>query len=213
MRVALADDAVLFREGVARLLTEGGCTVTALVGDANALLEAVADDPPDVAIVDIRMPPSHSLEGLEAARAIRQHHPGVGVLVLSQYLETRHVADLLDVHGRVGYLLKERVTDPAQLTQAVHRVAEGGTVVDPEIIALLVGRRRSNDPLGRLTERERQVLELMAEGRSNLAICERLVLTPKTVESHVRSIFTKLDLIPMPDDNRRVMAVLTYLRA
>jgi DNA-binding NarL/FixJ family response regulator len=213
MRVAIADDAALFREGIARLLDEAGCTVTTQVGDAVALLEAIERDQPDVVIVDIRMPPSHTMEGLDAAREIRQRHPQVGVLVLSQYLETRHVVDLLDGDGGgVGYLLKERVTDPSELADAVHRVGQGGSVVDPEIIALLVGRRRSRDPLARLTHREREVLALMAEGRSNRAITERLVLTPKTVESHVRSIFSKLDLPPVADDNRRVLAVLVHLR-
>lgn len=208
----LADDAVLFREGVARLLAETGCEVTAQVGDAATLLDAVAADPPEVVITDIRMPPQHTVEGLEAARTIRRRHPDVGVLVLSQYLETRHVLDLLETGGKVGYLLKERVTDPAELADAVRRIAAGTSVVDPEVISVIVGRHRRNDPLDRLTPREREVLALMAEGRSNHAIAQRLVLTPKTVETHVRSIFMKLDLAPLPDDNRRVLAVLASLR-
>jgi DNA-binding NarL/FixJ family response regulator len=213
VRVILADDAVLFREGVARLLTESDCEVTARVADAEGLLDAVAADPPDVVITDIRMPPTHTLEGLEAARTIRRRHPGMGVLVLSQYLEIRHVVDLLDGSGGVGYLLKERVTDPAQLIEAVTRIASGGTVVDPEIISLLVNRRRSGDPLAILSEREREVLAHMAEGRSNSAIAEALVLTPKTVETHISNIFSKLDLPPTPGEHRRVRAVLAYLRA
>ncbi len=213
MRIALADDAVLFREGVARLLTDAGCEVTALAGDAASLLDAIAIDRPDAVIVDIRMPPSHTLEGLDAARTIRSLYPETGVLVLSQYMETRHIVDLLEAGGGMGYLLKERVTDPGDLVDAVHRVAAGQSVVDPEIIAMLVGRRRSHDPLALLSEREREVLELMAEGRSNQAIAQRLVLTTRTVESHVRSIFNKLGLDTVGDDNRRVLAVLAYLRA
>jgi len=210
----LADDAALFRDGVARLLADAGVEVVAAVDDPTGLLAAVSEHVPDVVVTDIRMPPTHTLEGLEAARTIRARFPAVGVLVLSQYLETRHVVDLLDGTGGAGYLLKERVADAAELTDAIQRIAAGGSVVDPEVIALLVGRRRdSRDPLSRLTDREREVLALMAEGRSNLAIAQRLVLTAKTVETHVRSILTKLDLPDAPDDNRRVLAVLTYLRA
>lgn len=214
MRVVLADDAALFRGGVARLLADAGVDVVADVDDATALASAVEEHRPDVVVTDIRMPPTHTLEGLEAARTIRARFPSVGVLVLSQYLETRHVVDLLDGTGGVGYLLKDRVADAAELTDAIQRVAAGGSVIDPEVIALLAGRRRDpRDPLARLTDREREVLALVAEGRSNLAIAQRLVLTPKTVETHVRSILTKLDLPDAPDDNRRVLAVLTYLRA
>jgi DNA-binding NarL/FixJ family response regulator len=213
VRVAIADDAALFRAGVTSLLTAVGFTVTASVGDAAALTSAIVDDPPDVVILDIRMPPSHTTEGLEAAITIRRHHPSVGVLLLSQYVETRHVAELLDGGGRTGYLLKERVADPGELRDAIERIAAGGSAVDPEVIALLVGRHRVDDALDRLTSREREVLALIAEGRSNHAIAERLVLSAKTVETHVGRILTKLDLYAVPDDNRRVLAVLTYLRS
>jgi DNA-binding NarL/FixJ family response regulator len=213
MRVAIADDAALFRAGVTNLLTEAGFTVTTSVADAAALTGAIVDDPPDVAILDIRMPPSHTTEGLEAALSIRQEHPSVGVLLLSQYVETRHVAELLQAGGSVGYLLKERIADPGELVDAIRRIAAGGSVIDPEVIALLVGRPRTQDPVSRLTAREREVLALMAEGRSNHAIGERLVLSAKTVETHVGRILTKLDLPPVADDNRRVLAVLAHLQA
>jgi DNA-binding NarL/FixJ family response regulator len=213
VRIAIADDAVLFREGVARLLVDLGMTVTCSVGDAGSLREAVDRDPPDVAILDIRMPPTHTTEGLAAAIAVRRDHPDVGVLLLSQYVETQHVADLLQHGGGAGYLLKERVADSADLADALQRIAAGGTVVDPDVIALLVRRPRDGDPVDRLTVREREVLRLVAEGRSNRAIAERLVLTAKTVETHISRIFAKLDLPDAADDNRRVLAVLAYLRA
>jgi DNA-binding NarL/FixJ family response regulator len=212
VRVAIADDAVLFREGVARLLGDSGFVVTASVGDAAALLGAIAADPPDVAIIDIRMPPSHTTEGLEAAAAIRGHNPRVGLLLLSHYVESQHVADLLARGGRAGYLLKERVTDPVELADAVRTIAAGGTVVDPEVVGLLVGRHRVHDPTRGLTPREREILALMAQGRSNRAIGERLTLSPKTVETHIGRIFDKLALPPLGDDNRRVLAVLAFLR-
>ncbi|WP_052668965.1 LuxR C-terminal-related transcriptional regulator [Nitriliruptor alkaliphilus] len=211
MRVALADDAALFREGIARLLSDAGFTITASVGDAASLTSAIVDDPPDVAILDVRMPPTHTVEGLDAAVTIRRSHPAIGVLLLSQYVETQHVAELLHHAGSAGYLLKERVADADELADAVRRVAAGGCVVDPEVVAMLMGRRRASDPLDRLTAREREVLGLIAEGRSNHAIGERLVLSHKTVETHVGRILTKLDLPPVADTNRRVMAVLTYL--
>ncbi len=217
MRVAIADDAVLFREGVARVLTDGGFVVTGQAGDADELLtllsSADADLAPEVAVVDIRMPPTHTTEGLDAALTIRERWPDVGVLVLSQYVETRHAIDLIgDGRGGTGYLLKDRVTDLDDFRDAVRRVGEGGTAIDPEVVALLL-RPRTVDPLDTLTEREREILALMAEGRSNRAMSQRLVLTEKTVESHVRSILTRLGLLPAPDDNRRVLAVLTYLRS
>ena len=214
MRVVIADDAVLFREGLARVLEGGGIEVAAQAGDAERLLALVRVDPPDAVVVDIRMPPTHTCEGLDAARRIRAEHAPVGVLVLSQYVEPHHAMQLLeDGAGGVGYLLKDRVADVGEVVEAVRRVANGGSVIDPEVVAQLVGRRRARDPLQELTGREREVLALMAEGRSNQAICQRLFLSPKTVETHVRSIFTRLDLPATPDDHRRVLAVLAFLRA
>ena len=214
MRVVIADDAVLFREGLARVLEAAGIQVVAQVGDAERLLAQVHADPPDAVVVDIRMPPTHTTEGLDAAQRIRADHPEVGVLVLSQYVEPHHAIQLLQGGTQgVGYLLKDRVADVAEVADALRRVAGGGSVIDPEVVAQLVGRRRTRDPIQQLTDRERQVLALMAEGRSNQAICERLFLSPKTVEAHVHSIFTGLDLHAAPDDHRRVLAVLAFLRA
>ena len=214
MRVMIADDAVLFREGLGRVLEAGGIQVAAQVGDAERLLALVRADPPDAVVVDIRMPPTHTREGLDAAQRIRAEHPQVGVLVLSQYVEPHHAMQLLeDGSGGVGYLLKDRVADVAELVDAVRRIAGGGSVIDPEVVAQLFGRRRTRNPIQELSEREREVLALMAEGRSNQAICDRLFLSPKTVEGHVRSIFTRLDLHATPDDHRRVLAVLKFLRA
>jgi DNA-binding NarL/FixJ family response regulator len=214
MRVMIADDAVLFREGLARVLEAAGIQVAAQVGDAERLLALVRTDPPEAVVVDIRMPPTHTTEGLDAARRIRADHPNVGVLVLSQYVEPHHAIQLLEGGARgVGYLLKDRVADVAEVADAVRRVGGGGSVIDPDVVTQLVGRRRARDPIQELTDRERQVLALMAEGRSNQAICQRLFLSPKTVEAHVRSIFTRLDLPVTPDDHRRVLAVLAFLRA
>jgi DNA-binding NarL/FixJ family response regulator len=213
MQVMIADDAVLFREGLARVLEAAGIAVVAQVGDAEQLLARVRASPPAAVVVDIRMPPTHTLEGLEAAQQIRAEQPQVGVLVLSQYVEPHHAIQLLQGGASgVGYLLKDRVADVNEVVDAVRRVAAGGSVIDPEVVAQLVSRRRTRDPIQELTDRERQVLALMAEGRSNQAICERLFLSPKTVEGHVRSIFTRLDLHAAPDDHRRVLAVLAFLR-
>ena len=214
MRVMIADDAVLFREGLGRVLEAGGIQVAAQAGDAERLLALVRADPPDAVVVDIRMPPTHTREGLDAAQRIRAEHPQVGVLVLSQYVEPHHAMQLLeDGTSGVGYLLKDRVADVAELVDAVRRIAGGGSVIDPEVVAQLFGRRRTRNPIQELSEREREVLALMAEGRSNQAIGDRLFLSPKTVEGHVRSIFTRLDLAVTPDDHRRVLAVLAFLRA
>jgi DNA-binding NarL/FixJ family response regulator len=214
VRVAIAEDSVLVREGLSRILAEHGLEVTAAVGDADLLLEAVAGDPPDVAVLDIRMPPTHTDEGLEAARAIRARFPGVGVIVLSQYVDADYALRLLDAQeAGSGYLLKDRIMDAAELVSAIHRVARGETVVDAELVSSLLGRRRSDRHLEELTEREREVLELMAEGLTDRGIAERLWVTPKTVETHVRHIIRKLDLPAGFAYNRRVHAVLAYLRS
>ncbi|HEU4356336.1 MAG TPA: response regulator transcription factor [Actinomycetota bacterium] len=218
MRVAVADDAVLFREGLARLLGDAGFEVVGQAADADELLTLIraapADRIPEVAVIDIRMPPTHTTEGLAAAAAIREEYPGIGVLVLSQYVETEHAMDLLaDGTGGTGYLLKDRVADLETFRDSVRRVGEGGSAVDPEVIAQLVRRQRAPDPVAELTDREREVLALMAEGRSNRAIATELWLSEKTVEAHVRAIFTKLGLAPAADENRRVLAVLAFLRS
>ena len=214
LRLVLADDSVLLREGIARLLVEAGFEVAAQAGTADELLAAVREHRPDVAIVDIRMPPTHTDEGLRAAEAIRaEHGTAVGILVLSQYVETTFAMRLVaDGAGGVGYLLKDRVEDLDDFSEAIRRIARGGSVIDPEVVAQLVGRRRARVPLDDLTEREREVLALMAEGRSNQAICDALFLAPKTVEAHIANIFSKLELLPAPDDHRRVLAVLAHLR-
>jgi DNA-binding NarL/FixJ family response regulator len=212
IRVVLADDSVLLREGVARLLTEAGFEVVGQSGTADDLLLKVHSYNPDIAIVDIRMPPTHTDEGLRAAHEIRQRHPQVGVLVLSQYVESGYALELLqDSAEGVGYLLKDRVSDLTEFAAAVKRVAEGGSALDPEVVSRLVGSRRGDDPLSQLTAREREVLELIAEGRSNQGIAERLVISERAVEKHVTSIFGKLRLPTVARDHRRVLAVLAYL--
>ena len=212
IRVVLADDSVLLREGIARLLEDAGFDVVAQSGTADDLLLKVRSYSPDVAIVDIRMPPTQTDEGLQAAKAIREHHPGTAVLVLSQYVETGYALALLEESAEgVGYLLKDRVSDVDEFAAAVRRVAEGGSALDPSVVSQLVGRRRRDDPLGELTPREREVLELMAEGLSNAAIGARIFVTERAVEKHVASIFTKLDLPVSAADHRRVLAVLRYL--
>ena len=215
MRVVVADDAVILREGLARLLREASFEVVGLAADAGELLSLVDETRPDVAIVDIRMPPSHTDEGLQAAKEIRTRWPDVGILVLSQHVHSRYALELLagGTDG-VGYLLKERVSDLDELTSSVQRVGAGGSVLDPAVVGQLVGRRRQDgDPLQHLTDREREVLVLMAEGRSNRAIAERLFVTEHTVEKHVKNIFATLRLPQSPDDHRRVLAVVTYLNA
>jgi DNA-binding NarL/FixJ family response regulator len=213
MRLVIADDETLLRQGLARLLEDAGFEIAGLCGDADALLRMVQARRPDVAIVDIRMPPTHTTEGLDAARTLREKHPEVGVLVLSAHVEPQYALQLLESGAdRSGYLLKERLADLEELSEAVRRIAAGGLVIDPSVVAQLVGRKRTRSPLDDLTEREREVLGVMAEGRSNQAICQRLYLSPKTVEAYVRSVFTKLGLHQVSDDNRRVLAVLAYLR-
>jgi DNA-binding NarL/FixJ family response regulator len=213
MRVVLADDSVLLREGIARLLEEAGFEVVGQSGDADDLLLKVRSYSPDVAIVDIRMPPTHTDEGLRAAREIRERYPSTGVLVLSQYVEAEYALDLLSESAEgVGYLLKDRVADIGEFAAAVRRVGEGGSALDPTVVSQLVGRRRQDDPVATLTPREREVLELMAEGRSNQAIGERLFITQRAVEKHVTSIFGKLRLPADAADHRRVLAVRAYLR-
>ncbi|WP_210035620.1 response regulator transcription factor [Pseudonocardia parietis] len=213
MRVVLAEDSMLLREGLVRLLEEAGATVVAAVGDGTALVEVVAEHGPEVAVVDVRMPPSFTDEGLRAALEIRRQHPGVGILVLSQYVEESYATDLLEAGGGVGYLLKDRVSKLADLSDALSRVAAGGTVLDPEVVSALLTRRRRRDPLAELSPREREVLELMAQGRTNTAIGRLMVITQGAVEKHISSIFTKLGLPPSSDDHRRVMAVLAWLES
>ena len=214
MRVVVADDSVLLREGVVRLLEESGFEVVAQSGDADELTRKVGAHRPDVAIVDIRMPPTNTDDGLRAALEIRASQPDTGVLVLSQYVEEGYALELVsDSAGGVGYLLKDRVADVERFVESVRRVAEGGSALDPEVVAQLLGRARRDDPLAALTPREREVLELMAEGRSNNAIAEQMVVTERAVEKHVTSIFGKLGLSPAAEDHRRVLAVLTFLRA
>jgi len=214
MRVILADDDVLLREGVARLLEDGGFEVVGQAGDGDELLDLVRRQRPDVAVVDIRMPPTLTDEGLQAAKEIRADHSDVGVLVLSQHLERTYAMELLadDTEG-VGYLLKQRVWDLDEFVASVRRVGQGGSVLDPQVVAELVGRPRRRDPLSSLTDAERETLALMAEGRSNTAIAEALFVVERTVEKRVTNIFQKLDLPTSPDDHRRVLAVVTYLNA
>ena len=212
MRVMIAEDSVLLREGLTRLLAEAGFDVVAAVGDAEQLLRAVGGDQPDVVVADVRMPPTHRDEGLRAALVIRRRWPATAVLVLSQYVEERYATDLLagDTRG-VGYLLKDRVADVEEFIAALHRVGDGGTVLDPEVVTQILARSRRSRPLESLTPRERQDLQLMAEGRSNAAIAAALVVTEGAVEKHVSNIFTKFDLAPTDGDHRRVLAVLRYL--
>ena len=213
LRVVIGEDSVLLREGLARVLAEEGFEVAGQAGDAEDLMRKVRAHRPDVAVVDIRMPPTHSDEGLRAAREIRAELPGTGVLVLSQYLEEAYALELLGEGAEgVGYLLKDRVGDLDGFADAVRRVASGGSALDPQVVSQMLGRRRRADPLESLTEREREVLGLMAEGLSNRAIAERLVVTERAVEKHVTSIFGKLDLPATNDTHRRVLAVLAYLR-
>ena len=213
MRIVIADDAALVREGVARLLTENGLEVVDQVGDADALMRSIREHRPDAALVDIRMPPTHTDEGLRAAQEIRTRYPETAVLVLSQHLEPEYALRLVaERPGAVGYLMKERVGRVQQLVDALERVAAGECVVDRAVVDELLARRRRVDPIAELTPREREILALMAEGRSNQGICRTLWLSPKTVETHIRGAFAKLGIKEAAEDNRRVLAVLTYLR-
>jgi DNA-binding NarL/FixJ family response regulator len=214
MRAVIAEDSVLLREGLTRLLSEAAIEVVGQAGDAEDLLRKTRAHKPDVVITDIRMPPTQSDEGLRAAQVIREELPDIGVLVLSQYIEEGYAMELLGENAEgVGYLLKDRIADVERFVDAVRRVAEGGSALDPEVVSHMLGRRRRDDPLADLTPREREVLELMAEGRTNIAIAEQLVVTERAVEKHVTSIFGKLGLGATHDDHRRVLAVLTYLNA
>ncbi|HEY8170404.1 MAG TPA: response regulator transcription factor [Candidatus Limnocylindria bacterium] len=213
LRIVLADDAVLLREALAASLAAAGFDVVGQAGDVPELMRLVEVEPSDVLVLDVRMPPTHTTEGLEAARAIRLARPSLAILVLSQYIETRHAVDLLrESPSGVGYLLKDHVTRIADLADAVRRVAAGESVIDPEVVARLLGRPRTQTALDELTAREREILGLMAEGRSNQGIAEKLVLDPKTVEGHVTRIFSKLGLEPTSEDHRRVLAVLSFLK-
>jgi DNA-binding NarL/FixJ family response regulator len=210
----VADDSVLLREGIVRILTDSGFDVVGQAGDAEDLVRKVAAHKPDVAIIDVRMPPTNTDDGLRAAQRIRAEQPDCGVLVLSQYIEEGYALELLSENAEgVGYLLKDRVADVERFTESVKRVGEGGSALDPEVVAQLLGRRRREDPLDELSPREREVLELMAEGRSNHAIADAMVVTERAVEKHVTSIFGKLKLPPTAEDHRRVLAVLRFLRA
>jgi DNA-binding NarL/FixJ family response regulator len=214
VRVVIADDSVLLREGIARLLETSGFEVAGQAGDGEDLLRKVGAHKPDVAVVDVRMPPTHTDEGLRAARRIRAEHPDTAVLVLSAYVDEANALELLSESTQsTGYLLKDRIADVASFTDAVQRVADGGSALDPEVVALLLGRRRREDPLAELTPREREVLALMAEGRTNSAMADALVVTERAVEKHVTGIFSKLSLPPAAEDHRRVLAVLAFLRA
>ena len=212
MRVVIAEDSVLLREGLVRLLSDAGMSVAAAVGEPEALLRAVDEHLPEVCVVDVRMPPTHTDEGVRAALVIRAQHAGVGVLLLSQYVEERYATDLIasDTRG-VGYLLKDRVADVNEFVEAVRRVGAGGAALDPEVVSQLLVRSRRVDPLGVLTPRETDVIRLMAEGRSNTGIASALVVSEGAVEKHVSNLFTKLELPPAGDDHRRVLAVLRYL--
>ena len=212
MRVVIADDSVLLREGLVRLLSDAGFEVAGQAGDADDLLRKVRAHKPQVAVTDIRMPPTHTDEGLRAAQAIRRELPDVGVLVLSQFVDQKYAMELLGTSAEgVGYLLKDRVAEVDRFTEAVRTVGNGGSALDPEVVSQLMGRRRSDGPLDRLTSRERQVLDLMAQGRSNGAIARELVVTERAIEKHVTSIFGKLELPTTEDSHRRVLAVLAYL--
>jgi DNA-binding NarL/FixJ family response regulator len=214
LRVVIAEDSVLLREGIARLLEESGFEVVGQAGDAEDLLRKVGGHKPDVAVIDVRMPPTHTDEGLRAAHRIRAEHPDTAVLVLSQYVDEAYALDLLsDSTESTGYLLKDRIADVESFTDAVRRVADGGSALDPEVVSMLLGRRRREDPLAALTPREREVIGLMAEGRSNSAMAATLGVSERAVEKHVTAIFSKLDLPPAPADHRRVLAVLTFLRS
>ena len=213
MRVIVADDAVLFREGMARILAEVGFEVVGQARDGSHLVSLARTERPDVVITDLRMPPGYADEGIEAAAEIRSHQPSIGIMLLSQYVEVHQALRLMEeFDGAVGYLLKDRVSDLGTFALDVRRVAHGQVVIDPELVANLVRRQRERDPLARLSEREREVLALMAQGLTNAALAEELVVTPKTIEGHVHNIFTKLDLAPGEREHRRVLAVLTFLR-
>jgi DNA-binding NarL/FixJ family response regulator len=211
LRIVIGEDSALFREGLARLLEDAGHEIVAKAADAPGLVQAVDNELPDLAIVDVRMPPDHTDDGARAARRLRETHPELGIVLLSQHVETHHSVELVS-SGRFGYLLKDRVFDVDDFIDALGRVAAGGSALDPEVVSQLLGRKRRDDPLDELTAREREVLGLMAEGRSNHAIAEALVVTERAVEKHVTSIFSKLDLVSTPEDHRRVLAVLAYLR-
>jgi DNA-binding NarL/FixJ family response regulator len=213
VRVVIAEDSALLREGLARILAEGDFEVAGQCADADELREVVRRRRPNVAVVDVRMPPTHTDEGARAARELREEYPEMGVLLLSQVVEAAHALALFSERPEgFGYLLKDRVLEIDDFLEAVRRVGRGGTAIDPDVIAQLLGRPREDDPLSELTPREREVLALMAEGLSNRGICGRLFLSPKTVEAHVKNIFLKLGLMPAPDDHRRVLAVLAFLR-